>query len=80
MPIDSPPVWALCCVLPLEERKGLHNMTFKVGETVVYPHHGAALIEAIEEPGKTCDGENKPVIPIEIAPPGTGGENRGRHA
>ncbi|MEY4347560.1 MAG: CarD family transcriptional regulator, partial [Actinobacteria bacterium] len=21
-------------------------MTFKVGETVVYPHHGAALIEA----------------------------------
>jgi CarD family transcriptional regulator len=23
-------------------------MSFKVGETVVYPHHGAALIEAIE--------------------------------
>jgi CarD family transcriptional regulator len=23
-------------------------MTFQVGETVVYPHHGAALIEAIE--------------------------------
>ena len=23
-------------------------MTFKVGETVVYPHHGAALIEDIE--------------------------------
>ena len=23
-------------------------MTFTVGETVVYPHHGAALIEAIE--------------------------------
>jgi CarD family transcriptional regulator len=23
-------------------------MTFKVGETVVYPHHGAATIEAIE--------------------------------
>ena len=23
-------------------------MTFNVGETVVYPHHGAALIEAIE--------------------------------
>ncbi|MGV9569327.1 CarD family transcriptional regulator, partial [Streptomyces nigra] len=23
-------------------------MTFKVGDTVVYPHHGAALIEAIE--------------------------------
>ncbi len=23
-------------------------MAFKVGETVVYPHHGAATIEAIE--------------------------------
>ena len=23
-------------------------MSFKVGETVVYPHHGAAVIEAIE--------------------------------
>ena len=23
-------------------------MAFNVGETVVYPHHGAALIEAIE--------------------------------
>ena len=23
-------------------------MAFKVGETVVYPHHGAAVIEAIE--------------------------------
>jgi RNA polymerase-interacting CarD/CdnL/TRCF family regulator len=23
-------------------------MVFSVGETVVYPHHGAALIEAIE--------------------------------
>jgi len=26
------------------------QMTFKVGETVVYPHHGAAQIEAIEKP------------------------------
>ena len=23
-------------------------MAYKVGETVVYPHHGAAVIEAIE--------------------------------
>ncbi|MCH9676574.1 MAG: CarD family transcriptional regulator, partial [Actinomycetia bacterium] len=23
-------------------------MAFEVGETVVYPHHGAALIEAVE--------------------------------
>ena len=32
-------------------------MTFKVGETVVYPHHGAALIEAIEP--RTIKGEEK---------------------
>jgi len=30
-------------------------MTFKVGETVVYPHHGAAQIEAIEK--RTIKGE-----------------------
>ena len=32
-------------------------MTFKVGETVVYPHHGAAMIEAIEE--RTLKGVKK---------------------
>ena len=32
-------------------------MTFKVGETVVYPHHGAALIEAIET--RVIKGEEK---------------------
>ena len=32
-------------------------MSFKVGETVVYPHHGAALIEAIET--RTIKGEEK---------------------
>ena len=32
-------------------------MTFKVGETVVYPHHGAAQIEAIEK--RTIKGEEK---------------------
>ncbi|HVT66098.1 MAG TPA: CarD family transcriptional regulator, partial [Mycobacteriales bacterium] len=32
-------------------------MTFTVGETVVYPHHGAALIEAIET--RTIKGEEK---------------------
>jgi CarD family transcriptional regulator len=30
-------------------------MTFKVGDTVVYPHHGAALIEAVEK--RTIKGE-----------------------
>ena len=28
--------------------RGFDNMAFNVGETVVYPHHGAALIQAIE--------------------------------
>ena len=32
-------------------------MIFKVGDTVVYPHHGAALIEAIET--RTIKGEQK---------------------
>ena len=34
-------------------------MVFKVGETVVYPHHGAALIEAIET--RTIKGEEAQV-------------------
>lgn len=40
--------WPTCRVLPLRSGKGPHHMTFKVGDTVVYPHHGAALIDAIE--------------------------------
>ena len=32
-------------------------MGFTVGETVVYPHHGAALIEAIEQ--RTITGVEK---------------------
>src|ERR1700710_719682 len=32
-------------------------MTFEVGETVVYPHHGAAKIEAIEQ--RTIKGETR---------------------
>ena len=42
-------------------------MTFKVGETVVYPHHGAALIEAIEE--RLLKGV-KTVVDLGIAPGG----------
>ena len=34
-------------------------MIFKVGDTVVYPHHGAALIEAIET--RTIKGEQKDI-------------------
>ena len=40
-------------------------MTFKVGETVVYPHHGAALIEAIEK--RVIKGEEKTYLVLKIA-------------
>ena len=40
-------------------------MTFKVGETVVYPHHGAALIEAIET--RMIKGEEKAYLRLRVA-------------
>jgi CarD family transcriptional regulator len=40
-------------------------MTFTVGETVVYPHHGAALIEAIET--RTIKGEEKSYLVLKVA-------------
>jgi CarD family transcriptional regulator len=40
-------------------------MTFTVGETVVYPHHGAALIEAIET--RTIRGEDKLYLVLKVA-------------
>jgi CarD family transcriptional regulator len=40
-------------------------MTFTVGETVVYPHHGAALIEAIET--RTIRGEEKIYLVLKVA-------------
>ena len=40
-------------------------MTFKVGETVVYPHHGAALIEAIET--RIVKGEERPYLRLKVA-------------
>ena len=40
-------------------------MTFAVGETVVYPHHGAALIEAIET--RTIRGEDKIYLVLKVA-------------
>ncbi len=39
-------------------------MTFKVGETVVYPHHGAALIEAIEK--RIIKGEEKTYLVLKV--------------
>ena len=40
-------------------------MTFKVGETVVYPHHGAALIEEIKK--RTIRGEEKMYLKLKVA-------------
>ena len=40
-------------------------MGFTVGETVVYPHHGAALIEAIEK--RVIKGEEKAYLVLKVA-------------
>ncbi|WP_299279167.1 CarD family transcriptional regulator [uncultured Georgenia sp.] len=40
-------------------------MTFTVGETVVYPHHGAAQIEAISK--KVIRGEEKLYLKLRVA-------------
>src|SRR3979490_2108628 len=39
-------------------------MTFTVGETVVYPHHGAAKIEAIEQ--RTIKGETRTYLRLKV--------------
>jgi len=39
-------------------------MTFEVGETVVYPHHGAAKIEAIET--RTIKGVEKLYLVLKV--------------
>jgi CarD family transcriptional regulator len=39
-------------------------MTFKVGETVVYPHHGAAVIDDIET--RKIKGEDKTYLVLRI--------------
>ena len=40
-------------------------MVFKVGETVVYPHHGAALIEEIKI--RKIKGEDKQYLKLKVA-------------
>ncbi len=40
-------------------------MAFKVGETVVYPHHGAALIEEIKN--RRIRGEEKMYLTLKVA-------------
>ena len=45
--------------------RGFEPMVFSVGETVVYPHHGAALIEAIET--RVIKGEPKQYYVLRVA-------------
>jgi CarD family transcriptional regulator len=39
-------------------------MTFKVGDTVVYPHHGAAQIDAIER--KSINGKDREILVLRV--------------
>lgn len=43
----------------------LQQTTFEVGETVVYPHHGAALIQEIKL--RTIRGEEKTYLKLKVA-------------
>ncbi len=51
-------------VLDWSPRKGYKYMTFTVGETVVYPNHGAAVIEDIEM--RTIKGEDREYLVLRI--------------
>src|SRR5213082_2655454 len=52
------------CYAGYSER-GQRHMVFNVGETVVYPHHGAATIEAIES--RVIKGEPKTYLVLKVA-------------
>ena len=51
-------------VLDWSRERGIEHMTFTVGETVVYPNHGAAVIEDIEM--RTIKGEEKQYLVLRI--------------
>lgn len=61
---DLDPVPSGICVLPWCPGKGSNHMTFKVGDTVVYPHHGAAQIDAIEK--KTVAGQDREILVLRV--------------
>ena len=44
--------------------RGTCQMSFKVGDTVVYPHHGAARIEAVET--RTIKGEDRTYLVLKV--------------
>jgi len=48
-----------------EVGKGFIHMVFEVGETVVYPHHGAAMIEEIKM--RKIKGEEKMYLKLKVA-------------
>jgi len=59
-------VWqeTLAVVLLVVER-GFEQMAFTVGETVVYPHHGAALIQEIRT--RVIKGEERQYLVLKVA-------------
>jgi CarD family transcriptional regulator len=44
--------------------RGNCHMSFKVGDTVVYPHHGAARIDAVET--RTIKGEDRTYLVLKV--------------
>jgi CarD family transcriptional regulator len=44
--------------------RGTCHMSFNVGDTVVYPHHGAARIEAVET--RTIKGEDRTYLVLKV--------------
>ena len=48
----------------LEVAEGIHSMLFEVGETVVYPHHGAATISEVKT--RIIKGEEKVYLKLKV--------------
>src|SRR6267154_2163909 len=69
-PSDMPFYWAGgfidCAVRAILGFSGMAtcHMSFKVGDTVVYPHHGAARIEAVEN--RSIKGEEKTYLVLKV--------------
>ena len=72
--ICQAPIWPLTCTnarsvglgtcYPSHLGRGTWHMTFTVGETVVYPNHGAAIIEDIET--RQIKGEDREYLVLRI--------------
>lgn len=50
---------------PNNRERGIEHMAFQVGETVVYPHHGAALIEEMKT--RTIKGEERLYLKLRVS-------------